>query len=107
MNWKPKNWKLFNRRARAVTLRIEPDLTADELYSALAAASGKHPLLRAIYQILDDSLSEALTDSVADGSTGEANALKRGEAKALLDFKARLVEIHADARRRAGDDRSD
>lgn len=92
----------FFRKSRHVTLRMEPDLTAEELYSALASASGKHPLLRAVNQILDDALTQALTDSVADGATGETAAIKRGEAKALLDLKATLVELHADARRRAG-----
>lgn len=89
-------------RQRTVTLRMEPDLTGEELYAALASTSTKHPLLRAVNQILDEALTQALTDSVADGTTGEAAAIKRGEAKALLELKATLIELHTDARKRAG-----
>lgn len=89
------------RGQRKVVLVMEPDLSEEDLYSAFAAAGEKHPLLRAVHQVLDDSLTQALTDVVSDGTDGEANAIQRGEAKALLDFKARLIGLHLDARRKS------
>lgn len=87
------------RRGRATVHFTAPDdLSAEELLRAFAVGE-KHPLWRAVHQMLDESQAAKITDALDPESHGEENAYRRGEANALAEFKARLLETQAAAQR--------
>lgn len=88
------------RRRRATVQFTSPaQMPPEEMLRAFGAITEKHPLWRAFHQLLDDSQAAKITDALDPESHGEENAYRRGEANALAEFKARLLETHAAATR--------
>lgn len=90
--------KRFFRKRRRVEMIPAEALSDAELRSAFAVVA-KHPLWRGFMHLLDESLAAKLSDAVDGESHGEASAVERGEAKALLEFKARVLEVREHAMR--------
>lgn len=84
---------IFRSRApRGVVLQVPEPLSPESMVTAFSV-SDKQPLWRAINYLLDDAITAKLTDAVDPESGGEENAFRRGEANALLEIKARLIDF--------------
>lgn len=86
--------RFFRRRLGGRSVVIEPGsaMAPEEVLRAFAV-SDNYPLWKATVQLLDDSIATRLTDAVDGERFGEQNAVERGEAKALIEFKTRLMEF--------------
>lgn len=79
-----------------VQLTAPEEMTSAELLSACSVSAG-HPLWKAVHHLLDEAQAAKITDALDPESMGEENAYRRGEANALAEFKARLLQIQSQA----------